>query len=42
MLAVGVNVYSGHFSELVHRWAREGRLFIFFEMPAGKVPVDHL
>ena len=38
----GVAVFSAIFQNWSTDWAREGRLIIFFEMPAGKVPVDHL
>ena len=37
-----VTVYVTIFQNWSTDWAREGRLIIFFEMPAGKVPVEHL
>jgi hypothetical protein len=37
-----VTVYVTTFQNWSTDWAREGRLIIFFEMPAGKVPVEHL
>jgi hypothetical protein len=37
-----VTVYTTIFQTWSTDWAREGRLIIFFEMPAGKVPLEHL
>jgi hypothetical protein len=37
-----VTVYVIIFQDWSTDWAREGRMIIFFEMPAGKVPVEHL
>src|SRR5262245_21569338 len=37
-----ITVYQNTFQDWSTDWAREGRMIIFFEMPAGKVPVDHL
>jgi hypothetical protein len=37
-----VTVYATIFQNWSTDWAREGRLIIFFEMPAGKVPLEHL
>jgi len=37
-----VTVYVTNFQNWSTDWAREGRMIIFFEVPAGKVPVDHL
>jgi hypothetical protein len=37
-----VTVYTTIFQNWSTDWAREGRLIIFFEMPAGKVPLEHL
>jgi len=37
-----VTVYVSALQHWSTDWAREGRMIIFFEMPAGKVPVDHL
>jgi hypothetical protein len=37
-----VTVYTTIFQNWSTDWAREGRLIIFFEMPAGKVPLQHL
>jgi hypothetical protein len=37
-----VTVYVTIFQNWSTDWAREGRLITFFEMPAGKVPVEHL
>lgn len=37
-----VTVYTVIFQNWSTNWAREGRLIIFFEVPTGKVPVDHL
>jgi hypothetical protein len=35
-------VYVTIFQNWSTDWAREGRLITFFEMPAGKVPVENL
>jgi hypothetical protein len=37
-----VTVYTVIFQNWSTNWAREGRLIIFFEMPPGKVPLEHL
>jgi hypothetical protein len=37
-----VTVYVTYFQQWSTDWARVGRLIIFFEMPVGKVPMDHL
>jgi hypothetical protein len=37
-----VTVYVIIFQDWSTDWAREGRMIIFFEMPPGKVPMDHL
>jgi hypothetical protein len=37
-----VTVYTTIFQNWSTDWAREGRLIIFFKMPAGKVPLEHL
>src|SRR5215813_13606474 len=36
-----VTVYVTVFQNWSTDWAREGRMIIFFEMPAGRVPVEH-
>ena len=38
----GITVYTAIFQNWSTDWPREGRLIIFFEMPAGKVPLEHL
>jgi hypothetical protein len=38
----GIAVYTAIFQNWSADWPREGRLIIFFEMPAGKVPQQHL
>jgi hypothetical protein len=38
----GIAVYTAIFQNWSTGWPREGRLIIFFEMPAGKVPQQHL
>jgi hypothetical protein len=38
----GITLYIAIFQNWSRDWPREGRLIIFFEMPAGKVPLDHL
>ena len=37
-----VTVYVTIFQNWSADWAREGGMIIFFEMPAGRVPVEHL
>jgi hypothetical protein len=37
-----ITVYTVIFQNWSTDWPREGRLIIFFEMPAGKVPLEHL
>jgi len=37
-----VTVYVIIFQHWSTDWAREGRMIIFFEMPAGSVPLEHL
>src|SRR5215813_9562217 len=37
-----VTVYVSTLQHWSTDWAREGRMIIFFEMPAGRVPVGHL
>ena len=38
----GITLYTAIFQNWSTDWAREGRLIIFFEMLAGKVPLEHL
>ena len=37
-----VTVYVSALQHWSINWAREGRMIIFFEMPAGRVPLEHL
>ena len=36
----GITLYTAIFQNWSTEWAREGRLIIFFELPAGQVPVS--
>jgi hypothetical protein len=38
----GITLYTIIFQNWSTDWAREGRLIIFFEMPAGQVPVSQI
>ena len=38
----GITLYTAIFQSWSTNWAREGRLIIFFKMPTGRVPVEHL
>jgi hypothetical protein len=38
----GLILYTAIFQNWSKDWAREGRMIIFFEMPAGWVPLQHL
>jgi hypothetical protein len=37
-----ITVYTAIFQSWSTGWSREGRLIIFFEMPTGKAPLQHL
>jgi hypothetical protein len=38
----GITLYTAIFQNWSTDWAREGRLIIFFELPAGRVPVSQI
>ena len=38
----GITLYTAIFLNWSTDWAREGRLIIFFELPAGRVPVSQI
>jgi hypothetical protein len=38
----GITLYTAIFVNWSTHWAREGRLIIFFELPAGRVPMSQI
>ena len=38
----GITLYTAIFQNWSTDWAREGRLIIFFELPAGRVPMSRI
>jgi hypothetical protein len=38
----GITLYTAVFVNWSTDWAREGRLIIFFELPAGRVPMSQI
>jgi len=38
----GITLYTTVFVNWSTDWAREGRLIIFFELPAGRVPMSQI